>query len=98
MAWPAPNYVDPVTRGNTLMIVELTILPVALLCVLLRLWIRIGWLRKAWWDDWLMLVAMVGCLAYRSCNVSLTVPDLLHWHNRPRHYGCVLRHGVFDVH
>ncbi|KAF2728728.1 integral membrane protein [Polyplosphaeria fusca] len=58
-SWPAPNYVNPVTRGNTLMIVELTILPVALACVLLRLWIRIGWLRKAWWDDWLMLVAMI---------------------------------------
>ncbi|KAF2266972.1 integral membrane protein [Lojkania enalia] len=57
--WPKPNYVDPVTRGNTLTIVELTILPIALICVILRLWIRIGWLHKSWWDDYLMVVAMV---------------------------------------
>jgi hypothetical protein len=42
------------------MIVELTLVPVALICVLLRLWIRIGWLHKSWWDDYLMVVAMVG--------------------------------------
>ncbi|KAF2120678.1 hypothetical protein BDV96DRAFT_484506 [Lophiotrema nucula] len=57
--FPKPNYVNPVTRGNTLMIVELAILPIALLCVILRLWIRIFWLRKSWWDDWLMVVAMI---------------------------------------
>jgi hypothetical protein len=42
------------------MIVELTLVPIALICVLLRLWIRIGWLHKSWWDDYLMVVAMVG--------------------------------------
>jgi len=59
--WPKPNYVDPVTRGSGLLIVELTLVPVALLCVILRLWIRIGWLHRSWWDDWLMFVAMVSC-------------------------------------
>jgi hypothetical protein len=41
------------------MIVELTLLPLALACVALRLWIRIRWLNKSWWDDWLMVVAAV---------------------------------------
>lgn len=59
--WPKPNYTDPVTRGPGLMIVELTLVPIALTCVLLRLWIRIGWLHKSWWDDWLMVAAMVSC-------------------------------------
>jgi hypothetical protein len=59
--WPTPNYVNPVTRGSGILIVELTLVPVALLCVILRLWIRIGWLHRSWWDDWLMFVAMVGC-------------------------------------
>jgi hypothetical protein len=57
--WPRPNYVDPITRGNTLMIVELTLLPIAMIVVFLRLWVRIAWLKKSWWDDYLMLLAMV---------------------------------------
>jgi hypothetical protein len=42
------------------MIVELTLLPIAVICVILRLWIRLGWLRKSGWDDWLMVVAVVS--------------------------------------
>ncbi|KAF2856275.1 hypothetical protein T440DRAFT_104161 [Plenodomus tracheiphilus IPT5] len=57
--WPKPNYVDPVTRGNALMIIELTLLPIAMIVVFLRMWIRISWLKKSWWDDYLMIVAMV---------------------------------------
>jgi hypothetical protein len=57
--WPAPNYVDPVTRGSALLIVELIFLPLALICVCLRLYVRIRMLRKVWWDDWLMAAAAV---------------------------------------
>ncbi|KAI4708374.1 hypothetical protein J4E89_006998 [Alternaria sp. Ai002NY15] len=57
--WPKPNYVDPVTRGSGLMIVELTLLPIAMIVVFLRLWVRIAWLKKSWYDDYLMIVAMV---------------------------------------
>lgn len=60
--WPTPNYTDPVERGPGLMIVELTLLPIAIICVALRLWIRIGWLHKGWWDDWLMIAALVSRL------------------------------------
>ena len=59
-SWPQPNYKNPVTRGPALMIVELAILPIALTCVTLRLWIRIRWLHKSWWDDWLMVAAAVS--------------------------------------
>ena len=65
--WPKPNYVDPITRGPGLMIVELTLVPVALICVILRLWVRIGWLHKSWWDDYLMVAAMVRGKA-RECK------------------------------
>ncbi|KAF2477633.1 uncharacterized protein BDR25DRAFT_274930 [Lindgomyces ingoldianus] len=68
LSWPKPNYVDPVTRGPGLIIVELCILPFALLCVGLRLWVRIGWLHKSWWDDWLMVVAMLF-----SCGTTALV-------------------------
>lgn len=52
------------------MIVELTLVPIALICVILRLWIRIGWLHKSWWDDYLMVAAMVG-VAFRYKGLSL---------------------------
>ncbi|OCL06638.1 hypothetical protein AOQ84DRAFT_343030 [Glonium stellatum] len=58
-SWPPANYKNPVTRGPALMIVDLTILPFALVCVGLRLWVRIGWLHKSWWDDWLMVAAAI---------------------------------------
>lgn len=59
LSWPKPNYVDPVTRGPSLMIIELTLLPIAMIVVFLRLWVRIAWLHKSWYDDYLMIVAMV---------------------------------------
>jgi hypothetical protein len=67
-SWPKPNYEHPVTRGPAIMIVELTILPIALICVTLRLWIRIRWLHKSWWDDYLMVVAAIF-----SCGTTAIV-------------------------
>lgn len=63
-SWPAPNFVDPEERGPALMIVELVVLPLALLCLGLRLYVRLAIVRKTWWDDWLMVLAAV-C---RSCS------------------------------
>ena len=57
--WPHPNYVDPVQRGPALLIVELISLPLAVICVSLRLYVSIQVLRKVWWDDWLMVGATV---------------------------------------
>lgn len=59
-SWPKPNYIDPETRGPALMIVELIALPLALLCLALRLFVRIKILRKTGWDDWLMVGAAVS--------------------------------------
>jgi hypothetical protein len=41
------------------MILELTLLPIAMVVVFLRMWVRISWLRKVGIDDWVMLVAMI---------------------------------------
>jgi hypothetical protein len=57
--WPKPNYIDPTTRGSVLMIVELSLLPVAMVVVFLRMWVRIAWLKRAGIDDWSMVLAMV---------------------------------------
>ncbi|KAK7949334.1 uncharacterized protein PG986_010220 [Apiospora aurea] len=61
--WPHPNYIDPPTRGPELFITEVTTLSVALVCLALRLYVRVYQLRKAWWDDWVMVAAGVCCAA-----------------------------------
>jgi hypothetical protein len=75
-AWPRPNYINPVTRGPAILIIELTILPLALLCVASRLWIRIRWLRKSWWDDWLMLVAAFWSIGTTCIVILGTSPSM----------------------
>ncbi|OHW98261.1 integral membrane protein [Colletotrichum incanum] len=60
LSWPPPNYIDPIERGPALMIVELTSLSIALLCLCLRLYVRFFIIRKSWWDDWLMVAATVS--------------------------------------
>ena len=53
------------------MVVELTLLPIAMIIVFLRLYVRIGWLKKSWWDDYLMVVAMVRI---KSRGYRMTIP------------------------
>lgn len=59
-AWPAPNYINPETRGPTLLIVQFITLPIALLCLALRLYVKLSITRKSGWDDWLMVAAAVS--------------------------------------
>ncbi|CAJ2504667.1 Uu.00g120610.m01.CDS01 [Anthostomella pinea] len=66
LTWPEPNYVNPENRGPALLIVNLTILPLALLCLALRLWVRVRMLKRFWWDDWLMIAATICC-----CGVTV---------------------------
>lgn len=59
-SWPAPNYVDPVTRGPALVIVELLALSISTICLILRLFVRVRIVRSVDWDDWLMIAAAVS--------------------------------------
>ncbi|KAI4595252.1 hypothetical protein KJ359_006926 [Pestalotiopsis sp. 9143b] len=60
-SWPKPNYKDPESRGPALLIVELTALPLAIICVALRLYVRIHVIKRSGWDDWLMVAAVFFC-------------------------------------
>jgi hypothetical protein len=59
-SWPKPNYVDPVTRGPTIFVVNGTFLCLATIAVAIRLYTRIG-IRK-WFgaDDALIVFAYVS--------------------------------------
>ncbi|EEY21517.1 conserved hypothetical protein [Verticillium alfalfae VaMs.102] len=71
-SWPEPNFVDPINRGPALMIVELTILPIALVCLALRLYVRLCIIRKSWWDDWLMVGGAVFASGVTVCVILAT--------------------------
>ena len=58
-SWPPPNYVDPVRRGPALLIISLIISPIAVVMTLLRFYVRAFRVKRIWWDDWLMVLAMV---------------------------------------
>ncbi|KAK4040686.1 hypothetical protein C8A01DRAFT_46055 [Parachaetomium inaequale] len=68
-SWPAPNYTNPQTRGRALIIVELITLPIALICLGLRLYARIHVMGRSEWDDWMMVVAAFFCIGVTTCVV-----------------------------
>lgn len=60
--WPTPNYENPVSRGPSLMIIEVITLFLALLALVIRLYVKFGLLRKPRWDDYLMIVAAISAI------------------------------------
>ncbi|KAK4225276.1 hypothetical protein QBC38DRAFT_268660 [Podospora fimiseda] len=57
--WPTPNYINPETRGPALLIVEIITLPLALIVLILRFYVRVHMMGKIETDDWLMLLAAI---------------------------------------
>ncbi|KAF2101379.1 hypothetical protein NA57DRAFT_35108, partial [Rhizodiscina lignyota] len=62
-SWPTPNYVDPHTRGWSLVILMCVLYAIALLAVVARLWARLGILHNAGADDAIIVAAMVPATA-----------------------------------
>jgi hypothetical protein len=60
MSWPTGNYIDPVTRPKTVLIVACIFGPITVALLLARLWVRIHIQHNAGVDDWLMVIAVVS--------------------------------------
>lgn len=71
-SWPPPNYTNPQRRGPALLAIELTILPIALVTLLLRLYVRIRIVKSYGWDDWLMVAAAACGLGVTLCTIIAT--------------------------
>ncbi|KAF7560124.1 hypothetical protein G7046_g4035 [Stylonectria norvegica] len=69
-SWPPPNYDNPENRGPTLLIVELTVMSIAVLTLLARLYVRLFRVNKGGLDDLLMVAAMI-------CGVGVTICVIL---------------------
>lgn len=74
------------------MIVELTLLPIAMIVVFLRLWVRISWLKKSWYDDYLMIVAMIFSIGMQN---ELALMHPISDSQRRHHSHC--HHGISTV-
>lgn len=62
LSWPAPNYVNPVTRGNALLIINIIFITLVALTVGLRLYTRL--VIKRWFglDDVFIILALVSTM------------------------------------
>jgi hypothetical protein len=64
-SWPPPNYIDPETRGPSLLIVNSVFLALSLAALAGRLWARLVILRAPGLDDILITVAIVSFFSRR---------------------------------
>lgn len=58
-SFPTPNYIDPVTRGAGLVVVNVIFLVLITVCVALRLYTRIAIKRWFGIDDWFIILAYI---------------------------------------
>ncbi|KAF1931325.1 uncharacterized protein M421DRAFT_56758 [Didymella exigua CBS 183.55] len=63
LKWPAPNYVNPTTRPNTIFVIACVCGPVTFAMLMARLWVRIFHQRNPGWDDWLVVAGTIPTIA-----------------------------------
>ncbi|KAM0802195.1 hypothetical protein BDR22DRAFT_140645 [Usnea florida] len=76
-SWPAPNFVDPVTRGPGLTIVNAIFITLVLVVVGLRYYTRLRITKSFGLDDWVIGVSLVPTLAL-TC-VVLVADNVFGW-------------------
>lgn len=61
LSWPTPNYIDPLTRGDALVVINAVLISVVVIVVSLRLYTRLAIRRWFGADDTFIALALV-CL------------------------------------
>jgi len=59
LRWPRPNYVNPITRPDTVLILSCVFGPITFAMLMARLWVRVFHQRTPGWDDWLVVAGTV---------------------------------------
>jgi hypothetical protein len=68
--WPAPNYIDPVTRRPLVLGVEIPLTILTILFTAGRFYSRTAIVKALGWDDWFMLAATVRTIFLGTRNFS----------------------------
>ncbi|TGO85274.1 hypothetical protein BPOR_0413g00010 [Botrytis porri] len=63
-SWPVPNYTNPITRGNGVLIVTSILFPLALSMIIIRLYTRLVMSKSFGLDDWLIIAAMLPSTSF----------------------------------
>lgn len=63
-SWPAPNIINPASRGTGNFVITCTVLPLSLIVVGLRIFTRIKLYRRWAVDDSLVIASLIPTLAY----------------------------------
>lgn len=71
LKWPTPNYVNPTTRPNTVLLIACICGPFTFAMLMARLWVRIFHQRNPGWDDWLVVAGTVS-LVTTPTGIALT--------------------------
>lgn len=73
LAWPTPNYVDPVTRGPALIIINVIFMVLMTLAVILRFYSRYTCKRWLGWDDFFIGIALIFSLALGAMVIHANI-------------------------
>ncbi|KAF2623795.1 hypothetical protein BU25DRAFT_477280 [Macroventuria anomochaeta] len=63
LKWPTPNYVNPTTRPNTILLITCICGPVTFAMLMARLWVRLFHQRNPGCDDWLVVAGTIPTIA-----------------------------------
>ncbi|KAH4057468.1 hypothetical protein HBH64_059660 [Parastagonospora nodorum] len=63
IAWPRPNYDDPITKPKYVLVFSCILGPISLALLVARLWVRLRIQKSAGWDDWLMFASWFPMMA-----------------------------------
>ena len=70
--WPTPNYIDPVTRGSAVLVVNIVMISLAFVVTCLRVYTRLKIAFSPGADDVLIMIAMV-CVIETTHAISANV-------------------------
>ncbi|QDS72116.1 hypothetical protein FKW77_003736 [Venturia effusa] len=71
--WPPANYINPETRGNTVVIVNIVLMSLVAFVVSLRLYVRIYLLRWFGLDDVFIIIALIATAGFTTCMILANV-------------------------
>lgn len=74
--WPAPNYVDPVTKGPALQVLSILLLVITISVIALRVYARAYLLRSFGTDDWLITICLLPAI---MLNVTAFIANYYGW-------------------
>ncbi|KFY38072.1 hypothetical protein V494_04526 [Pseudogymnoascus sp. VKM F-4513 (FW-928)] len=75
LAWPKPNYVDPETKGNQLLIVTIISTVLLLASVIARVWVRIGYQRQFGADDVMLVLCIIPTVGIAGLLILSKAPE-----------------------